>query len=128
VRRRKSLTLDMTPLVDVVFLLLIFFLVTSVFKKDELALLLNLPSGKEGEKVVEKKELLIELSKDRVALNGKVLSLDELDKNVSDVTDKKRPVVLRIDKDVPYGRIIELFNLLKKHNLNNLALIEQSEK
>ncbi len=118
----------MTPLVDVVFLLLIFFLVTSVFKKDELALLLNLPSGKEGVKTVEKKELLIELSNDSVALNGKVLSLDELDEKVSKVSDKKRPVILRIDKDVPYGRIIGLFNLLKKHGLNNLALIEQKGK
>ncbi len=124
-RRRKSLLLDMTPLVDVVFLLLIFFLVTSVFKKDELALLLNLPSGKEGEKVVEKKELLIELSQKSLALNGTVLDFDELSEKVSNVTDKKRPVVVRIDRDVPYGRIIELFNILKKHELNNLALIEQ---
>ncbi|MCF6200952.1 MAG: biopolymer transporter ExbD [Hydrogenimonas sp.] len=124
-RRRKSLTLDMTPLVDVVFLLLIFFLVTSVFKKEELALLLNLPSGKEGEQMVEKKEVSIELSKSSVALNGKIVDFKKLEVYISDVKDKKRPVTLRIDKDVPYGRIMELFNLLKKYNLNNLALIEQ---
>ncbi len=127
-RRRKSLLLDMTPLVDVVFLLLIFFLVTSVFKKDELALLLNLPTGKEGEKVIEKKELLIELTRDSVALNGSVIDFDELSGRVSKVTDKSRPVIVRIDKEVQYGRIIELFNILKKYELNNLALIEQEGK
>ncbi len=124
-RRRKSLLLDMTPLVDVVFLLLIFFLVTSVFKKDELALLLNLPSGKEGEKFIEKKEVLIELSQSSLALNGTVLSFEELADRLSGVKDKNRAVVVRIGKEVQYGRIIKLFETLKRYDLNNLALIEQ---
>ncbi len=115
----------MTPLVDVVFLLLIFFLVTSVFKKDELALLLNLPSGKEGEKFVEKKEVLIELSQSSLALNGAVLSFEELADRLSGVKDKNRAVVVRIGKEVQYGRIIKLFETLKRYDLNNLALIEQ---
>ena len=33
-KRRESLGLDLTPVIDVVFILLIFFIVTSVFKKD----------------------------------------------------------------------------------------------
>ncbi|MGK0367028.1 MAG: biopolymer transport protein ExbD, partial [Thermoproteota archaeon] len=45
---REALSFELTPLIDVVFLLLIFFLVTSVFKKEELALLLNLPKASEG--------------------------------------------------------------------------------
>ena len=44
-KRRESLGLDLTPVIDVVFILLIFFIVTSVFKKDELALVLDLPSS-----------------------------------------------------------------------------------
>ncbi|BBG65829.1 biopolymer transport protein ExbD/TolR [Hydrogenimonas sp.] len=127
-KRRKSLLLDMTPLVDVVFLLLIFFLVTSVFKKEELALLLNLPSAKEGEKVVEKKDISIELSEESVALNGQTLTLERLDILLADVKDKERPVVLRIDRHVRYGRITELFNILKRHELNNLVLVEEAEK
>ncbi len=127
-KRRKSLLLDMTPLVDVVFLLLIFFLVTSVFKKDELALLLNLPSAQKGEKVLEKKEISIELSEKSVALNGIKLNMAELESELAKVKEKKRPVVLRIDKHVQYERIIRLFNILKTYKLNNLVLVEEAKR
>ncbi|SFP69225.1 ExbD/TolR family protein [Hydrogenimonas thermophila] len=125
-KRRESLTLDMTPLVDVVFLLLIFFLVTSVFKKDELALMLNLPSSKEGSKVIDKKELIIELSKDEIAINKDILTFEEIDAKFATVKDKERPIVVRIDKDVRYERIIKLFDLLEKYGLHNLQLVKES--
>ncbi len=127
-RRRKSLQLDMTPLVDVVFLLLIFFLVTSVFKKEELALLLNLPSAEKGEKLLEKREISIELSEKSVALNGVKLDMIQLDSELSKVTEKNRPVLLRIDRSVRYERIIDLFNTLKKYGLNNLVLVEELKR
>ena len=44
-KRRETLGIDLTPVIDVVFILLIFFIVTSVFKKDELALMLDLPEA-----------------------------------------------------------------------------------
>jgi biopolymer transport protein ExbD len=125
-KRRESLTLDMTPLVDVVFLLLIFFLVTSVFKKDELALMLNLPSSKEGSKVIDKKELIVELSKDEIAINKDILTFEEIDAKFATVKDKERPIVVRIDKDVRYERIIKLFDLLEKYGLHNLQLVKES--
>jgi biopolymer transport protein ExbD len=124
-RRRESLTLDMTPLVDVVFLLLIFFLVTTVFKKEELALLLNLPEGKEGEKVIDKREIVIELSENELAVGGKRVSFEELDVRLGGYTDKEKPVIVRIDENVRYRRIVRLFDLLEKHGRNNLQLLEQ---
>ena len=124
-RRRGSLTLDMTPLVDVVFLLLIFFLVTTVFKKEELALLLNLPDGKEGEKVIDKREVVIELSENELAIGGKRVSFEALDVRLGGYTDKEKPVIVRIDEKVRYRRIVRLFDLLEKHGLNNLQLLEQ---
>jgi biopolymer transport protein ExbD len=124
-RRRESLTLDMTPLVDVVFLLLIFFLVTTVFKKEELALLLNLPEGKEGQKLIDKREIVIELSENALAVGGKRVSFEELDVRLGGYTDKEKPVIVRIDENVRYRRIVRLFDLLEKHGLNNLQLLEQ---
>jgi len=55
-QRRESIAMDLTPLIDIVFLLLIFFLVTSSFKKEQLALLVKLPKAEQGagsEKKVE---------------------------------------------------------------------------
>lgn len=125
-RRREPLSPDMTPLVDVVFLLLIFFLVSTAFKKDQLALLLNLPSSEAPVEMVKKEEVNIELSSEKIALKGKEITFEQLDISLSQVKDKKSSVNVRIDKEVRYERIIKLFDLLKKYDLNNLALINES--
>ncbi len=121
-RRRESLTPDLTPIIDVVFLILIFFLVSSTFKKDELALELTLPKSQNFATPIKKEDLSIELSVDSVALKGKKLTFEELDTALLEVEDHNRVLNIRIDKSVEYGRVIVLFDLLKKHNLNNLAL------
>jgi len=54
-KRREHIAPDLTPLIDVVFLILIFFMVSSTFKKEELALLLTLPMPKAPHKRSKKR-------------------------------------------------------------------------
>ena len=77
--RREHLTPELTPLIDVVFLLLIFFMVSSVFKKEELALLLSLPKTETGQSDVssQQKFITIELSKTELALDGKIIEFED---------------------------------------------------
>ena len=126
-KRREHLTPDITPLIDVVFLLIIFFLVSSNFKKDELALSLILPKSGEAKELIKKQDISIELSRDEVALKGKKVSMNDLDKEFAGISDKEKPVNIRIDKNVEYFKIMKLFDLLKKYGLNNLALESQIE-
>ena len=121
-KRREHIAPDLTPLIDVVFLILIFFMVSSTFKKEELALLLTLPDAKSATKEIKKEDINIELTKDDVALKGEKVSFEALDASFSKVSDKKKPINVRIDKDVTYERITKLLDLLNKHGLNNLAL------
>ncbi len=126
-KRRESLTPDITPLIDVVFILLIFFIVTSVFKKEELALILNLPGSQAKILEIEKKEISIELSKTNLAIRGKETSLEELENELQMISDKKRPIIVRIDEEVVYRQIVEILDLLQKHELNNMALVTKKE-
>jgi len=127
-KRREHISPDLTPLIDVVFLILIFFMVSSTFKKEELALLLTLPDASSATKEIKKEDINIELGKDEVALKGKKISFEELDASFKDVTDKLKPINVRIDKDVTYQRVVKLLDLLNKHGLNNLALENVKEK
>lgn len=126
-KRREHLTPDLTPLIDVIFLILIFFMVSSTFKKEELALLLTLPDTNSATQEIKKEDINIELSRDEVALKGEKISFEELDKSFTNVNDKKKPINVRIDKDVTYERVVKLLDLLNKHGLNNLALESQKE-
>jgi biopolymer transport protein ExbD len=122
-KRREPLTPDLTALIDVVFILLIFFMVSSVFKKEELALKLSLPTSDAKELKVEVKQISIELSKTKIAFDGVQGDLKSLEKYLLKITKKDKPIIVRIDKDVPYERVIKILNLLQKHSLNNLALV-----
>jgi len=121
-KRRELLTPDITPLIDVVFILLIFFLVSSTFKKDEKALDLMLPEGSSAIKVIKKEQITIELNSNSLAYKGKKIDFDELERILKDIKDKSQTVNIRIDKNVLYKRVVKLFDLLKGNDLNNLAL------
>jgi biopolymer transport protein ExbD len=126
--RRDQLSMDLTPLIDVVFLLLIFFLVTSVFKKDELALLLKLPKSEQGvgsEKKIE--QITIELSNDDIAYNGKKSSIEELPSFLSKAA-KETLVNLRVDGEVKYQRLVKVLDLLQANKLENVSLITDKDK
>ncbi len=127
-KRREHIAPDLTPLIDVVFLILIFFMVSSTFKKEELALLLTLPDANSATQEIKKEEINIELTKDAVALKGKTITFEALDASFVTVEDKLKPINVRIDKDVTYERVVKLLDLLNKHGLNNLALENKKEE
>jgi biopolymer transport protein ExbD len=123
-KKRAPLTPDLTPLIDVIFLLLIFFMVTSVFKKDELALMLALPDSSSGvETKIEKKDITIELTKDKLAYEAKEVNFEYLQRELSNIKDKNKPINVRIDESVEYKRVVRVLDILQKHNLTNLSLI-----
>ncbi len=126
-RSREPLNFEMTPLIDVVFLLIIFFMVTSVFKKDELSLLLALPKADSGEsiKASEKEFLKLELSAEELAVAGEKISLEELPSRLLNISDKTQPVEMRVDKDVRYERVINVLDSLKAAQLQNINLITE---
>ncbi|WP_152020274.1 ExbD/TolR family protein [Aliarcobacter butzleri] len=127
-KRREALGLDLTPVIDVVFILLIFFIVTSVFKKEELALLLDLPTSNAKELEVKEGQIFIELGKDKLAIKGIEVSFDSLEDNLKAIKNRNNPVIVRIDKKVEYERVVKVLDLLQKYSLVNLALVTNEEK
>ena len=127
VKKRNRIAPDLTPLIDVVFILLIFFIVTSVFKKEELALVLNLPNSSAVELEVELKDISIELSSQQLAFLGKKILFNQLEKKLQNIKNKKRNIILRIDEDVNYKRIVKVLDALKKQGLNNLSLVTKNK-
>jgi biopolymer transport protein ExbD len=122
-KRREQLTPDLTPLIDVVFILLIFFIVSSVFRKEELVLNVTLPTSSSKPLEIEKREINLELSTSDIAYNGEKLTLKILEEKLSKISDKNRYIIFRIDKDVSYEKVVNILDLLQKYSLNNLALI-----
>lgn len=126
-KRTRRIRPDMTPLIDCVFLLLVFFLVTSVFKQDESVLKLILPETQTETKRDTPEGLYIELSETELAFNGQRGTPDELREKASTVQNKKSPVAIKIDKGTTYERIAVVLDILQVQKLYNIQLINEME-
>jgi len=122
-KRFEYISPDLTPLIDVVFILLIFFIITSSFKKDNTVLKLELPSSNSSTKLTKKENISIELNKKYVSYQGNKLNLLDLQKKLELVKNKEQSIMINIDKDVPYNKVVQLLDILQLNNLNNIAFV-----
>lgn len=113
---RGSVGFNMTPMIDVVFLLIIFFLVSSHLARQETQLALDLPQAASGRRAEEDevRRVVVNVlgeqdSKGRIQVGGKLLSADELSAMIafeSRKSDEPLEVRIRSDRRVRY-RMIE---------------------
>ena len=127
-KHREFLLPDLTPLIDVVFLLLIYFLVTSVFKKEDMALLLNLPKSSYSTQEINTKDINIFVTPEKINFENKEVSFEDLEQVLSEVIDKNKLINVRIDKEVKYQRVMNILDILKKYELTNLALVNEKQE
>lgn len=121
-KKREWLTFDLTPLIDIVFLLLIFFMVFSVFKKDEFVLNIDLPSSQAAQKKQKQENISIELDHESLSYKGKKITFEDFKKECNYI-DPEQSLILSIDKEVKYKKIVDLLDILKEKDLKNISLL-----
>ena len=116
---------DMTPMIDVVFLLLIFFMVSTVFVDFSKKMDINLPTSKSSALDESTKTLEVEMSKDKkIFLAGKPLTILGLETTLAkmELKDKKPSAIIRADKSLPYGDVIQVMGLLQKKGIPDISV------
>ena len=146
---RMGIKLDMTPLVDVGFLLLTFFMLTTQFKPPE-EVEIVLPSSHSAFKLPEKDVMLVSISKDnRILLSfdsqylmGKLFGQENKLRAAVEVTTKELPnllvqarianprlrTVVKGDKDAEYGITEDVMDILQKTNITRFNLVTDLKK
>ncbi len=122
----EDYSLQLTSLIDVVFLLLIFFMVSTSFVDFTRRLDIELPEAKSSAEVVEKKSFLIEVGvKKRISLNGKTVLLDDLESELKAgvVSGKFKPsLTVKADKRLDYGYVIKVMGLISGAGIRDISL------
>ncbi len=119
----------MASMADIAFLLIIFFMLTTVFSVDR-GLLIELPETKVGEPV-EVREMVITIpAEGPVHLDGEPVELQDLGPRVKEARRRnpRRPVVVRSDRRVPYGRVADVMDELIQAGVTDVALPTVPEK
>jgi len=123
--------INVTPLVDIMLVLLIVFMIAAPMLHRGIDV--NLPRTDTGAPQVDENLWVISIRKDNVIyINEEEIAPDQLEeglKRVARITGEK-PVLLRADRDVPYGTVLELFDKIKKTGIDKVGLLTQplSEK
>ena len=104
--------IDIAPLIDMVFQLLIFFMLTSSFVMQP-GIKVNLPKAITSEVVNQENIEVVVSAENVIYLNGKVLTLQELNSLLNQVAKRKQPILIKADKRASLGRVVEIWDMCR---------------
>ncbi|MFN4111940.1 MAG: ExbD/TolR family protein [Ignavibacteria bacterium] len=131
-RKKKSWEergIDMTPMIDCVFQLLIFFMVTTVFAVQS-GLKVDLPQAATSDAPPEK-DLSITISeKGEMDLNGTPVTLDNLEEQLRIQKDifGSKVLIIKADKKTPHGIVVDVMDAAKIVGIDQLAIATDKEE
>ena len=119
---RRRVSLDISPLLDVVFLLLIFFLVTTTFMPDA-SMDLELPESTTATQS-EIAATVVTVGEDGgVQIDGDSVSMQELERTIAAlVPEEREKITVRADARVDYGVIVRIIDALRNAGVDALSL------
>ena len=122
VKRRKLTRL--TPLIDIVFILLVFFMLASSFMTWR-SVELNAPGEAVADSMAENVSLLVEIEKDGIRLAGERMSPEDLKRAVEQHmrADPEQRFLLQPSEDVPLQQLVSVLDQLKLAGANNLDIV-----
>ncbi len=113
----RDITLEMTPLIDMVFLLLIFFLVATTFQQTEREMQIALPHAAfSGPISTALREIIINVDEEgTIIVSGRTIEPDDLRALVEDTTaaNPDQKVTVRGDRDSAYANIVRVLDICK---------------
>ena len=118
-------SLSMTPLIDIVFLLLIFFLVTTRFSEEDHELEVMLPTASEAKPlVVRPKEIFINIDRDgRYFLGNKIVNVNGIEEHLAgaDVNNPQgQTVIIRADKRCAWDDVVEAISACQRAGIHDI--------
>jgi TolR protein len=115
--------INVTPLVDVMLVLLIIFMVTAPLLQQGIDV--NLPKAK-GKDLPQQERVTLVIKRDgRIYMNDNPVSMDEMKKRLEVISRLNPEVYLKADKDVPYGLVVEVMGEVKESGIERLGMVTE---
>ena len=120
---------NLTPMIDCVFLLLIFFMVTTVFKQPY-SLQLELPEAQQAQRVQEKKLVSSITADGRMEINRELVSPSDLEQVLLRHKQGTRSLTLivRTDRETRHKHLLDLIEVAKRLRIEKVVLATEDEK
>jgi biopolymer transport protein ExbD len=117
-------SINLPSMTDIIFLLLIFFMVATVLKDSTRRLDVQLPEARSGQ-AAEARRLTIEMAADgALSLNGALVTQEQLEQQLqpTGAAEGQRSAVIKADKRLAYGKVIEVMGLCQGVGIADIAV------
>ena len=125
-RRGQMADINMTPMIDVMLVLLIIFMVAAPMLTTGVDV--NLPESRTG-KNLESEALVVTLARDgRIEFEKRFVLEGVLKNELRDraAQSRKRPVMVRADNNIPYGRVIAVVDAIREAGFTQVGFVTQA--
>jgi|TARA_A100001037_G_scaffold80644_2_gene72771 biopolymer transport protein ExbD len=129
-RFATSMDPDMTPLINCIFLLLVFFMVATTFVNTK-GLSVDLPSGQGEDSSRASKDINIVIDKaGEVQVNGETTSIEELAERIGKIvtTDNIKNVIIEADRAVRHQRVVKVVDIARGQGIEAVAFAKAAEE
>jgi biopolymer transport protein ExbD len=120
-----EMRVELTSMTDIIFLLLIFFMISTTFDGPRKSLDIQLPESKAAEVAQETKQHVIEMGMDdTLRLDGQPIAIQDLGQRLasSGAPSLQRAAIIRADKRLPYGKVVVVLDLVRQANIREIAV------
>jgi biopolymer transport protein ExbD len=122
-------TINIVPMIDVIFAILVFFIVSSLYLTRSEGLPVNLPRAQTAE-VQQTKQITVSIDRDgKLSLDSQSVQLEGLPTQIENSieTESTAIVVVNADKDVPHGKVVDVIDQLRQIPKVQLAIAAKKQ-
>ena len=123
---KGQLAIDIAPLIDMVFQLLIFFMLTSSFVIQP-GIKVNLPKAVTSEAIHEKSLVILVTNSDLIYLNERAITKEELNSRLRITAKEKKPLLIKADRRASMGKIVEIWDMCRDAGISQINIATSQE-
>ena len=123
IKKKRRVMINITSLIDVLFLLLIFFMVTSSFLEQP-GMKLELPSARSAEAARLEKLILYIGAGGEIVFNDRIVGLDSLEQVLAEAVPQvgDKTLVLKADRTVQHGTVVTVMDIARRVGMEKLVV------
>ncbi|MDP7037981.1 MAG: biopolymer transporter ExbD [Myxococcota bacterium] len=128
-KRRGAIEVNITPLIDIVFILLVFFLITTTFSQNP-GIEVDLPKASSSTQKEQEDVIIVSLTKDgNLILQGQMFSLDALESELDKMftTRTKATVIIQADAKTHHVNVVKVMDISRRIGFTKLAIATETE-
>ncbi len=119
--------LNIAPLIDVIFQLLIFFMLSSSFTFQS-GIHVKLPKAVTSDVIKEENFIILITNENVIYLNNAVVTVKELKQELGKPATKGRPILIKADRRASMGRIVDVWDLCRQLGIERINIATNRNK